>query len=83
MCPTFSKKKIMNKFLPAMILMVCCIGFTFFALNNEANKEVKKEVENTRNKIQYWMTEKFWEMDMASKGYKRNQDAAGVYWTDK
>jgi len=73
----------MNKFLPAMILMVCCIGFTFFALNNEANKEVKKEVENTRNKIQYWMTEKFWEMDMASKGYKRNQDAAGVYWTDK
>jgi hypothetical protein len=77
-----------NKILTAMLvgstagLLIWCLLMPFLMLP-DLTPTIQQNVQNTRTNMVDWMTEKFWEMNMANNGYKRNEDAGGVYWTDQ
>lgn len=71
----------MNKVVPVVCFMLFSVAFALVScgVNQPTVKESLKEV---RADAENWMVEQLVIMDMMSKGYARNEDAGGVYWTD-
>jgi hypothetical protein len=69
----------MNKILPIIAFIVFGFAITFGMLRKD---EVKANVTESSSRFEHWLTNKIWEAKMQSQGLKRNEDAAGVYWSN-